>query len=83
MLGLSNGATVVVDDNADPLPFDQGFGRIYDGPILATSKVITITEGSRLIETVILEEYVEFGVWAGFCRVRGRWFVLGVQGELA
>ena len=68
---------VIVDDNAEPLPFDQEF----DGPVLVTRKVVTVTEGSRLVETVILTEYADFNVWAGFCRVRGRWFVLGVQGE--
>lgn len=77
LLGRADGNIETVDTWSD------GEGELaFDGPIVVTRKVVPILDGDRLIETVVLQHIESFDAYVGFCRVRGRWFVLGVQGEL-
>lgn len=56
----------------------------FDGPILVNSLVVPVTEGSRLLETVLLQRFEVDGtvVDAGWCQTRKRWFVKADQLEI-
>ena len=51
-------------------------------PVMVTAKAVTVQDGGRVRETVILHQEYSFEAWIGFCKTRGAWFKFANQEEL-